>query len=415
MLTTAKIDSAIKNCTTEKVLNDGSPGRGAGSLQLRIRASDKMKSATWIAAWKRGDKRGRKIIGKYPAMSLAAARDEFKAVSAQIAAGKNPHRQAVLASMRPTVEALFKAYVANLKARNAGAADHIEHVLLLGKYNAADALGRDTLAADVTPSDVRAPLAAAAKRGALRTADILRTYMSSAFGWGMKSANDYTTEDAFDWGIITNPVAAIPKDARANKARDRNLSAAELRAVWWSLSDSLAGDAIRLMILCGQRAMETIRVDGCEVDLDAALWTMPAHKTKGRKHPHQIPLPPRAVEIFRTLKALHGDGPLFPARKGSKRDRMGVLAISHAVAGLTCCAPFQARDLRRTWKSRAGDGACVDRFTRDLIQQHSKGDTGSIHYDWANYLPQMREAMAKWDTWLSAAIGSQPVEEKSAA
>lgn len=407
MLTPAKIDAEIKKCTAEKLLNDGSAGRGAGSLLLRIRVHGKMKSATWIATWKRAGKRGRKIIGRYPAMSLAAARDEFKAVSAQIAAGKNPHRQAVLASMRPTVETLFTSYVAHLKARGARAASHIEHVLLLGKYNAADALGRDTLAADVTPTDIRAPLAAAAKRGALRTADILRTYLSSAFGWGMKSANDYTTEDAFDWGIETNPVAAIPKDARANKARDRNLSPAELRKFWRAIPGGAAGEAIRLMILCGQRVQETLRVDGCEIDLDRALWMMPAAKTKGGKHPHTLPLPPLAVEIFTTLKQLHGDGPLFPARTGSKRDRMGMLAVSHAVAGMTCVRDFQARDLRRTWKSRAHD-AGVDRFTRDLIQQHAKNDTGSKHYDMADYLPQMQEAMTKWQTWLNEHVINEP-------
>ena len=224
--------------------------------------------------------------------------------------------------------------------------------------------------------------------------------MSAAFGWGMKSANDYTTEDAFDWGIEVNPVAAIPKDTRANRVRDRNLSPDELAAVWASLPGGPAGEVIRLMILCGQRVQETIRADGCEIDLKRALWMMPAHKTKQRKHPHTIPLPPQAVEIFRTLKDLHGDGPLFPARTGSKRERMGMLAVSHAVASLTCCRDFQARDLRRTWKSRAHD-AGVDRFTRDLIQQHAKNDTGSKNYDRADYLPQMREAMDKWSRWLS--------------
>lgn len=64
---------------------------------------------------------------------------------------------------------------------------------------------------------------------------------------------------------------------------------------------------------------------------------------------------------------------------------------------------FQTRDLRRTWKSRAAD-AGVDRFTRDLIQQHSMGDTGSRHYDRADYGRQMREAMDKWQDWLAAAI-----------
>ncbi|MDT9105815.1 site-specific integrase, partial [Escherichia coli] len=270
---------------------------------------------------------------------------------------------------------------------------------LTGKYNATDALGRSKLAGEIAPADIRAPLAAAAKRGALRTADIQRTYMSSAFGWAMKSTNDYTQDVTYDWGIQVNPVAGVPKDKRANKERSRNLSPDEMAAVWASLTDEGSGDCARLVMLCGQRVQETIKVDGCEVDTKRALWTIPAHKTKGRKKPHFIPLPPQANEIFKRLKRWHGDGPLFPARTGSKAKRMGFLAVSHHIASLDCCAPFQARDLRRTWKSRMGDGAGVDRFTRDLIQQHARGDTGGKHYDLADYLPQMRKAMNAWGAW----------------
>lgn len=66
-------------------------------------------------------------------------------------------------------------------------------------------------------------------------------------------------------------------------------------------------------------------------------------------------------------------------------------------------AAFQTRDLRRTWKSRTGEIG-ISRDMRDMIQQHDKGDTGSVHYDRADYLPQMREAMAKWEAWLSANV-----------
>ncbi|AXF38233.1 putative integrase family protein [Ralstonia phage phiRSP] len=332
-------------------------------------------------------------------MKLAEARGEFDKIKPTLKASPKPKLAIAHLGEVPTVEKLFTSYVAHLKAREAGAARHIEQVLLLGKYNAADALGRKTLAGDVTPADVRAPLAEAAKRGALRTADILRTYMSSAFGWGMKSANDYTQDAAYDWGIQANPVAAVPRDKRANKERDRNLSAPEMAAVWANLTDEGSGDVARLVMLCGQRVQETIKVDGCEVDTKRALWTIPAHKTKGRERPHMIPLPPQAVAIFKRLKEFHGDGPLFPARTGAKGERMGFLAVTHHIASLTCCKPFQPRDLRRTWKSRMGDSAGVDRFTRDLIQQHARADTGSRVYDHADYIPMMREAMAKWGRW----------------
>lgn len=410
MLTKSAVDAAIKNCKSETILSD-TARRGGGGLRLRVRKGPTGVSAAWIVMWKKDGKRGSHHLGGYPDVSLSDAREMFRNdIRPQIKASKSPRivTDAPITEA-PTVENLFKRYVEHLKSRDAGAANHIEQVLLLGLYNAADALGRSALAGEVTAADIRAPLAAGAKRGALRTADILRTYMSSAFGWGMKSANDYTTENNYDWGIKMNPVAAIPRDKRASKTRDRNLIAAEMAAVWHSVPVENSGDVIRLIMICGQRVLETIKVDGCEIDLKNALWNMPAHKTKGRKHPHTIPLPPLAMEIFKRLVAEYGDGPLFPARTGSKAERLGMLSVTHAVARLTCCKAFQPRDLRRTWKSRAHD-AGVDRFTRDLIQQHAKNDTGSKNYDRADYLPQMRTAMKNWNAWLMAnVVRKQPI------
>jgi integrase len=166
------------------------------------------------------------------------------------------------------------------------------------------------------------------------------------------------------------------------------------------------------MISCGQRVQETLRMEGSEIDLDAMLWKMPAHKTKGGKRPHTVPLPAVLAPTLRALKAKHGDGPLFQARTGSKQATLGAISVSHAVRRWlekdgSPMKAFQPRDLRRTWKSRTHD-AGIDRFTRDLIQQHAKNDTGSKNYDRADYLPQMQEAMVKWNTWLEAVLFDTP-------
>jgi integrase len=166
---------------------------------------------------------------------------------------------------------------------------------------------------------------------------------------------------------------------------------------------------VKLIICCGQRVRETLRADGADIDLKTATWTMPAHKTKGGK-PHSLPLPPQAVAIFRELIEHHGQGPLFPARAGATTPYIADTSVNQATKRWYASAgvpAFIPRDLRRTWKSRTAD-AGIDRFTRDLIQQHAQSDTGSKHYDRADYLPQMRAAMDKWADWLDAnVIGQQ--------
>lgn len=245
-------------------------------------------------------------------------------------------------------------------------------------------------------------------------ADKARVYIAAAFNWALHSANDYTTLARRDWGLDKNPAMSVARDQGAVKVRDRNLDGAEIKLLWDSMEDGTSGfspavaGCIRMMIGCGQRVHETLRLHGCEIDLQRAVWHMPAAKTKGKKRDHIIPLPAIVLPYLRTLKDNHGDGPLFPSRSDSKAEVIALVSMSQAV-GRWCAlnseaiTPFQTRDLRRTWKSRAHD-AGVDRFTRDLIQQHAKSDTGSKNYDRADYLPQMREAMAKWSTWLEATV-----------
>ena len=72
--------------------------------------------------------------------------------------------------------------------------------------------------------------------------------------------------------------------------------------------------------------------------------------------------------------------------------------------------PFQPRDLRRTWKTLAGM-AGIDRETRDRLQNHSRSDVGSRHYDRWAYLPDKQAAMKTWEDFLQKVVDGEPVEE----
>jgi integrase len=344
------------------------------------------------------------------------ARDLARKEFAKVADGQDPvadRRPVAAKASTATVGRMFEAYVASMRAKGRQSADEVERMLLTSKGNAADAIGRNRPACEVEPSDLIEHLKGFFQKGHRGAADKARSYISSAYGWAIASANDYTVEQSENWGVTRNPAADVAKDSGAKNTRDRNLLAAEIRKVWDATSD---GDGfsqevaacIRVLIACGQRVQETLRIDGKEIDLEARLWKMPAHKTKGRKAPHTIPLPAVIIPTLQALIAKHGDGPLFPGRD-SGEELIGHRSINHALARWQARSgvsieQFQTRDLRRTWKSRAAD-AGVDRFTRDLIQQHAKTDTGSKHYDKADYLPQMREAMGKWSAWLGIVLG----------
>lgn len=406
MLKERDCQAALKSTKAEVVLNDGAGGRGTGRLKLVIRNG----RGTWFGSWFIDGKERKKKLGNYPDMPLKDARLKcVQGVQAVLVEGKNPKAMADKIE-KPTVEKVFEGYAQSLKDAGKTSAEEIRGKLLTGKFNAADDLGRDRLACDIGAGDISTYLAKAYRRGSRVTADRTRSYMSAAFGWAIKSTHDYTVENRQDWGILVNPLTMVKKDAAANQSRERNLSAGEIKQLWNALDGSNRFRRemrclIKLILCCGQRVFETVRMNGSEIDFDQKLWNMPAHKTKGKKAPHSVPLPDLAIPVLRELVAVHGDGNLFPEFE-LKNGVPNTQAINYAISvwcDMNDFDHFQPRDLRRTWKSRTAD-AGLDRFTRDLIQQHAKTDTGSRFYDRADYLPQMREAMNRWNDWLQKAV-----------
>lgn len=402
MLSPRQIESALKKCTAETVLNDGAGGKGSGSLVLVIRRRADGCTANWYGQWWQDGQRRRKPLGPYPAVMLVAARALYAAqVRDVLAAKKNPAVQVVVAE-RPTVKRLFDAYADRMDADGKTSAKEVRRCL---DY-AVEAIGAQRLAGDIEPADISAYLGKLYANGTPVAADRVRAYMSAAFNFGMKSAHDYRQGQRQDWGIKMNPVAAVPKDTEASKPRDRALSGSEIRQLWHGFTDDRFAmetvAAVRLLLCTGQRVLELLRVEAHEVDLAGKVWRMPREKTKMGMAPHDVPLPDLAVPVFEQLLAKRKRGLLF----GDMEHQVINRAISRWLKGKTM-PHFQTRDLRRTWKSRAAD-AGVDRFTRDLIQQHAMGDTGSRHYDRADYLPQMAAAMKSWDAWLASVLAEQP-------
>ena len=400
-MTPAQITRAIKSCSSETVLRDTTGERGSGVLMLVIRRYASGVTAMWTAMWQQDGKRRKLQLGRYPDLALTDARALFNArVRDALAQRRNPAAVAVMTD-RPSVKRLFDAYCDRMAADGKGSAAEVRRCLDL----AAEHIGAHRLAGDIHASDVSAYLATIYNRGSKVAADRVRSYLSAAFNFGMKSSNDYRAERRQDWGIQTNPVAAVQKDSSASTPRDRALTAKELATFWHALDRGgfalETRAALRLMICCGQRVRETLRMEVQDVDLDAGVWHIPAHKTKGGRHPHAVPLPSLAVVVIRELLKVRRTGLLMPIHDHS---------VTTALMRWLPDAPvahFQVRDLRRTWKSRAAD-AGLDRFTRDLIQQHAKTDTGSKHYDRADYLPLVTDAMAKWDAWLVSVLAEKP-------
>lgn len=424
MLNPRSIDSAIRDCSREVLLTDGTAERGTGRLALRVRPSANGTSAEWIALWWRYERRRMGVIGKYPTLSLRAARDRFNAEwRPAIEAGRDPRKARAQAAAAGSVHQLFTEYVESMKERGRRSWCQPNRSLLTGRWSAVKALGKDTRAADVTSDAITEFLGECFRRGSRTAADRYRAHLHAAFQWGAKSTHDYTRTDTADaprthYGLTSNPVAVVPRDQGATKSRDRYLDVEEFCQLWRSVVAGKgfglsSAPAIHLLLCTGQRVLDVLRAEGCDFDLKAKLWIIPEHKRKTGERDHVVALPAQAIAPLRELIEVRGQGLLFPHAK-KEGEHVPDQTINRALKRWSQrwkVEHFQARDLRRTWKTLAAEPG-LSKELRDKIQGHAETDVSSKHYDRYEYLREKRKGMVAWSRWIDRMLRAKPSRRK---
>jgi hypothetical protein len=215
-LTDGEIRQALKRVEqsrTQEALSDGE-GKGTGRLVLFVRPMPKRVVADWMAQQWRDGKRTKAKIGSYPTLSLKDAREVFQRDYAGIILKRRSIKLAGDARLG-TVADLFEGYVRSLKSENKSSWENIEY----GLNTVADTLGRKTSARDITPDDVLGVLRPIYKRGKRAMADHVRSYIRSAYSWGLKSELDYRSTSSRRFKLVSNPAADIPTEPKVAGTR----------------------------------------------------------------------------------------------------------------------------------------------------------------------------------------------------
>ncbi|MFY9348859.1 MULTISPECIES: tyrosine-type recombinase/integrase [Sphingomonadaceae] len=408
-LTDGEIRKAIRLAEAtqkEKTLPDGE-GHGTGRLTLILKPMPSRITATWYAVQWRDKKRIKSKLGVYPSLTLAGARKLFERdYAGPIQRGSSIK---VAGDTRPgTVADLFEAYTDALK--DAGKPSWKEAKKGLNKI--ADTLGRNRLARDILPEDVLEVIRPIYDRGTRSMADHVRSYIRSAYSWGLKSENDYRNTSPRRFRLAYNPAADIPTEPK--KVGTRWLSEDEYLQLyrWLECPDTPVHQpytrAVRLLMLTGQRVEEIARLHVDQYDRKERIidWS----KTKNRK-PHAIPLPPIAAELLESINT-NEYGWFFPsANDPSKPVAHGTLyAFMWRQRERGVIPHVTNRDLRRTWKTLAGK-AGVSKEIRDRLQNHTLQDVSSKSYDRWNYMPEKRAGMKKWDRFVTALLARRALKK----
>lgn len=336
-------------------------------------------------------------------MSLSKAREVFKRDFADmIQKGRSIK---IAGDTRPgTVADLFEAYVAYLK--DAGKPSWKEAEKGLNKI--ADTLGRNRPARDIEPEEITELIRPIYERGKRSMADHVRSYIRSAYSWGMKSEHDYRTASSRRFRLVYNPAAGIPTEPK--NVGTRWLDEEEFIRLyrWLECPDTPVHPpytrAVRILMLTGQRVEEIARLHVDQWDAKERIvdWS----KTKNGK-PHAIPVPEIAAELIETIKP-NAHGWFFPSAKDpSKPVSHGTLySFMWRQRDREVIPVVTNRDLRRTWKTLAGK-AGLSKEIRDRIQNHTLQDVSSKSYDRWNYMPEKRAAMKKWNAFVHTLLAKK--------
>ena len=398
-LTDGMIRQAIKRVERSRrqsVLADGD-GRGTGRLVLILKAMPTRVTAEWMAQQWRDGRRTKSKIGDYPAVSLADARDIFHRDFAQVIQ-RGASIKTASDTRLGTVGDLFDGYIRHLKNAEKSSWREAEK----GLHKIADTLGRNRLARDITPDDVREVIRPIWARGKPAMADHVRGYIRSAYSWAIKSEHDYRSSSPRVFKMVANPAAGIPTEPK--KPGTRWLDEDEFVQLyrWLECPDAPVHPpytrAVRILMLTGQRVEEIARLHVDQWDAKERIidWS----KTKNGK-PHAIPVPALAAELIESIKP-NEYGWFFPSAADASRPvSHGTLYAFMWRQRQRDVIPFVTnRDLRRTWKTLAGK-AGISKEIRDRIQNHALQDVSSKSYDRWTYMPEKRAAMDKWNEFVT--------------
>ena len=341
----------------------------------------------------------RVVLGRYPDISLAKARQFAGKALGDLVAGVHPkerereRRRAADQQQSHTFAALAERY---LTRKASGRRTAREIIRIVGRYLLPRFGSRSVT--DIRRGDVVAMIEDIADRSGKDAARQAHTYMAAILGYGC------TLEFG---GLQANParyirVADLVGEA---KPRQRILTDAEIKKVWEAAQGYPSGAFFRMAILTGARRSEVAEMTWDEVDLDAGLWTLAGSRTKNGE-PDEKPLSAMAVNLLRSLPRFAGGAYVFTSSGG----RRPIQAFDKFKRQINERAPglgdWRTHDLRRTMRTGLATVG-VSPFIAELCIGHQQKGVHAV-YDLHRYRAEKADAMARWASKLRSIIEPPP-------
>ena len=412
MLTEAECKSAI--CPPDK---KQARFADSGGMYLQVSPAG---SKRWFLKYRAGGKEKQLALGSYPSVSLKSARLARDAAKAQKAEGTDPvqaRKVEKLKTARPGGDT-FQAVALEWYAKQAPqwSASHAERSLRQLERDLFPWIGARHMP-EIHPMELLAALQKVEQRGAIETAD--RVLMLARQVW------DYwlPTADVQQRNITEGLKGRLtPYRGKSFAAIVDPLRMGELlRAIKHYKGGPIVRTALQLAPLLYQRPGNLANMEWAELNLDAALWTIPSMKMKRTKlekeqgEAHAVPLPTQAIALIKGLQPLTGHGRyVFPGERSHDRP-VSDNSVRTALYALGFGKEQTWHGFRASARTMLVDQLNLDPLAIEANLAHAVKDANGRSYNRTQYLKQRFEQIQLWADYLDRlAAGGDVIQFKAA-
>jgi integrase len=377
------------------------PGRwsvgGVDGLALQVTGTG---ARSWVLRLTLAGKQREMGLGSFPSVTLADAREKARACRAQLDTGEDPivkRLSAVCAaaaerSLLQTFAKTAEAYIAQHEKSWKNAKHAAQWTATLQTYVypvLGSMLVRDVTAAHVIKAIE--PIWATKTETATRVRSRVELVLDFATARGLRHGPNPAR-----WR--GNLDAALPKASKVAKVKHHEaVAVAEAPDFMARLAQQpgMGARALEFLVLTAARSGEVRGATWSEIDLEAALWTVPAGRMKGGRE-HRVPLAGHALTLLRTLGPRKPEDSVFPGQRGPLSD-MSLTAVLRRMKVVATAHGF--RSTFRDWVSE-----CTNHPSEvaEMALAHAVSDKVEAAYRRGDLLAKRTMLMEDWAGFLLA-------------
>ena len=357
----------------------------------------------WRYKYRIGGKEGTFAIGEYPETSLKQARGQHSKARELVKQGIHPLHARRTEELKIATEAgnTFEAIASDWVSKNKShwSAYYLRQV---ERFMASDVFPKiGTLPIkQVTAAHLHQIMKTAEKRGAETVAILIRQWCSAIFRHAVANLQADLDPAAALKGAVVRPKVQHNKPL---SAKDIPVFTEALRRFGGYRTTAIA---IELLLLTFVRTIELRKAEWSELDLDSAIWRIPAQRMK-MKTEHLVPLSLQAVELLRELKEWTGNQKyLFPNHRTTGTCMTGT-TINRALERMGYAGRLSAHGFRGTASTMLHEL----RYRPEVIERqlaHAERNQTRAAYNQAQYLQERATMMQQWTDYIEALSSGRP-------